>query len=326
MNVLSLKPFIKPGITAFILMLISYLGIWTVNILLLPEFSYSGMALRDNQWPVASHLLVLLLLITINSILLRRFVLHFSIIRTKSFLPVFFFLTFSVVWPEMRTNLFPHFFLTIFLISIELFFGMYRNHRAVEPAFLGSLLIALTSLIHPFYLFIFPILWTGWIILKSMSVKSWLASLTGIAIPWILHNSWFWHKGVELSFSPEFRTLNFSATVTENLSTALLIYIGVLVVTGVISLIGLLSKLLDDSIQTRKNIYILLLILLFTFTFSFLNPTLSQLFLPLTAFLVAVLMAHPFTLRKSLMYPLLFIVFAVVNVLYLLVQHLQLFQ
>jgi len=182
MNVLSLKPFIKPDITTFILMLISYLGIWMVNILLLPEFSYSGMDLRDNRWPVASHLLALLLLITINSILLRRFVLHFSIIRTKSFLPVFFFLTFSVVWPEMRTNLFPHFFLTIFLISIELFFGMYRNHRAVEPAFLGSLLISLTSLIHPFYLLIFPILWIGWIILKSMSVKSLLASFTGIAV------------------------------------------------------------------------------------------------------------------------------------------------
>ena len=132
MNVLPLKPFIKPGFTTFLLMLISYLGIWTANILLLPEFSYTGTTLRDNQWPVALHLLVLLLLIIINSVLLRRFVLHFSIVRTKSFLPVLFFLTFTVVWPDMRTNLFPHFFLTIFLIGLELFFGMYRNHRAVH--------------------------------------------------------------------------------------------------------------------------------------------------------------------------------------------------
>lgn len=326
MNVLSLKPFIKPGITTFILMLISYLGIWMVNILLLPEFSYSGMDLRDNRWPVASHLLALLLLITINSILLRRFVLHFSIIRTKSFLPVFFFLTFSVVWPEMRTNLFPHFFLTIFLISIELFFGMYRNHRAVEPAFLGSLLISLTSLIHPFYLLIFPILWIGWIILKSISVKSLLASFTGIAVPWIFHNSWFWYHGMELGFSPVFQTLNFSTVATEPISKSLLIYISILLFTGIISIIGLLSKLLDDSIQTRKNIYILVLTMLFTIAFSLFNSSLSHLYLPLTAFLVSVLMAHPFTLRKSLLYPLLFIVFSVCNILYLVFQHLQPFQ
>lgn len=325
MKVLSLKPFIKPGITTFILMLVSYLGIWAVNILMLPEFTDAGSALRDNNWPVVYHLTVLFLLITINSILLRRFVLHFSIIRTKSFLPVFFFLTFTAVWSGMRTDLFPHLYLTVFLISLELFFGMYRNRKAVEPAFLGSLLIAVTSLYHPFYLLLLPILWTGWIILKSVSLRSWLASLTGIAIPWIFYNAWYWFQGIEITFSPEFSQLASPGINFSQYTDSFLMYSGTLVVTALFCVLGLFSKLLDDSIQTRKNIYILVLILIFILAFNILYPGTTTLFLPLTAFLTAVIMAHPFTLRKSLLYPLLFILFAAVNIVYLLSQHLQLF-
>ena len=325
MKVISLKPFIKPGIATFILMLVCYLGIWTVNVLLLPEFTNSGVSLRDNDWPVLYHLIALALLITLNSVLLRRFVLHFSIIRTKSFLPVFFFLTFTVVWSGMRTDLFPHIQLTLFLLSLELFFGMYRNRSAVEPAFLGSLLVAVTSLYHPFYLLLFPIIWIGWIILKSMSLRSWLASLTAIAIPWIFYNAWCWHRGIETTISPEFTQLTHPSATIDSLSQSFLIYSGALLFIGIICAIGLFSKLLDDSIQTRKNISLLVITVLFILAFSFFYPQSTRLFQPLTAFLTAVIMAHPFTLRKSLIYSLLFILFTVINLLYLFTQYFQLY-
>ncbi len=325
MKMFSLKPLIKPGITTFILMLVIYLGIWTVNILLLPEFNQPDIAWRHNNWPQLIYLLMLMLLITLNSILIRRFVLHFSLIRTKSFLPVLIFLAFSVVWSGMRTDLFPHLFLTVFLVCIELFLGMYRNRSAVEAAFLGSLLISFTSLYHPLYLIVFPILWLGWSILKSLSLRSWLASLTGMAVPWIFYSAWSWHQGVEITFSPEFSQLSSPAISSAGIPRSLIIYSSVLIFLTIACLFGLFSKLLDDSIQTRKNIYILAITLLFIFTFSTLYPPFSRLFFPLMAFLIAVLMAHPLTLRKSIIYPLIFLLFSAVNILYLIAQHLQLY-
>ena len=50
----------------------------------------------------------------------------------------------------------------------------------------------------------------------------------------------------------------------------------------------------------------------------------AHLFLPLIAFLVAVLLAHPFTLHKSEFFPLLFIFLILINIAYLFTQYFNL--
>jgi hypothetical protein len=321
MEIFSLKPYIKPSLPTLILILSGVLGIWVVHLLILPEYSHSVSSFENFSWPAIYHITALLAITAVNSVLIRRFVLRFAIIRVKSFLPVFFYLTFTTVWAGLRTELFPHVFLTAFIISTEFFFGMFRNRVAVEHAFLTSLIISATSVIEPLYTLIFPLVWIGYVILKSMSLRVWLASVFGLSIPWLLFNSYYWFKGVTTGFSSEILfILQPSLYIPANL-LPLLIYATLTGIIAVIGVGGMFNKIFDDTVQTRKYIYILVMLITIITLFSIFYQPYAHLFLPLIAFLLSVLIAHPFTLSKSDFYPVLFIFFIVLNLLYLVTQY-----
>lgn len=325
MKQLSLKAFIKPGLLAFILMLVSYTGIWITHFLLLPEFAGLRLAILYFNWPMIYPFLFLFLLIVVNSILLQRFVFHNGIIRVKSFLPVFFYLMFTVTWPDLRAGVYPHLFLTVFIISTELFFRMYRNRTSVEPAFIGSLAISIISLAQPVYLIIFPLIWVGLIVLKCISLRVWLATITGISAPWIFFNAFFWSQGIATEPDPVFMKLLAPEFILHKLSLSEMIYTSTSILVVLISLGGLFNKILDDSIQTRKYIHILVMSLFVVVIFMVIFPSFANLFVPLTAFLLSILMAHPFTLLKPAFFPILFTIYGVLNLFYLVSQYLQIF-
>ncbi len=324
MKAISLKAVIKPGIPTLILILILFLAVWTAHLLLLPVFQESADEYGKMQWPLFYHLPALVVLTTLNSILIRRFVLRFAIIRIKSFLPVLLFLIFTTVWSGLRFDLYPHLFLTAFIIATEFFFNMFRNRKAVEHAFLTSFILSLLSLNEPIYIVLFPVIWSGYIILKSMSLRVWLASLSGLAVPWIFFNAWYWFNGIATGLSPVLEQLLYPSFFMPSSFLTLFIYGGV---TGIISLIAIsviLTKIFDDSVQTRKYIYILVVLLVAITLFCVFYQPFAHLFLPLIAFLVAVLLAHPFTLHKSEFFPLLFIFLILINIAYLFTQYFNL--
>lgn len=319
----SLHALIKPGLSTFILLLITYLAIWGGHLLWWPYFSDASSTLLINSgWSPVYHVLALLFLVAINSVLLRRFVLHFSIIRIKSFLPVFLFLVFTATWPELRMDLYAHLFLTAFLLSLEFFFGMFRNRTAVEHSFLGSLIISLLSLAEPLYLFIIPVVWIGFVILKSFSLRTWLASLTGLAIPWIFFNAYFWSKGIFTEVAPELVLLLQPTLYFPVHNPQFLVFIGLISGSVIILLIGLFRKILDDSIQTRKYIYVLFLLMMAIILFLILHQQNAARFLPLLAFFLAILMAHPLSLLKPAVYPILFYCIIALHLFLLISQYL----
>lgn len=295
-----------------------YLISWVLNYIYLPDFqNYTSASFRIQEanplWLTLSisfiTILNILLIIQINS--------KYSIIRTKSFLPVFFFAFFISAWKESHLLWLSHLALSAFLISLMLFLSMYRNRKAVEPAFVGSLLMSLTGLINPVYLFLMPITWIGYIILKCLSTRVFFASLIGFIIPWIYYFSYNLFMGNEMilfenlifEFQPYF--LFSDRAIHEQ------VYIAATVLTLILALVGTYTNMLNDAIQTRKNIHLILLYLVFLIllVLSFAKHALA--FLPFIAFCLAMLLSHPFTLNKSKLYPVLFIVFCLLNVVYM---------
>ncbi|MPM84699.1 hypothetical protein SDC9_131772 [bioreactor metagenome] len=251
----------------------------------------------------------ILLIIQINS--------KYSIIRAKSFLPVFFFALFISVWKETHFLYLSHLALSVFLICLMLFLGMYRNRKAVEPAFIGSFLMSLTGLINPVYLFLIPVSWIGFMILKCFSIKVFFASVIGLIVPWIYYFSYNLYTGNEMHL---FENLFFEFKPYFIFSGRALheqIYIIVIISLLITGLAGIYTNLLNDSIQTRKNINLILVYLVFLIllVISFAKHALSL--LPFIAFCLAMLLSHPFTLNKSKLYPLLFIIFCLVNIAYM---------
>jgi hypothetical protein len=319
----NLKKIIQPNMSLTGMLVLVYLVSWVLNYFNIPDIqNYSSASIRVIQ-PNPLWLTLIIFLITIfNILLIIQINSKYSIIRVKTFLPVFFFALFISAWKESHLLCLSHLALTIFLLSLLLFMGMYRNKKAVEPAFLGSLLISLTGIINPVYLFLLPITWIGFIILKCFSTRVFLASLMGLLIPWLFYFSYQWYTGNEIH---HFDTLIFEFEPTFLLTGRALhekIYIAFVVVSLIISLAGVYTNMLNDSIQTRKNINLILLYLIFLviLVFSFAKHALA--FLPFIAFCFAMLFAHPFSLNKSKFYPLFFIFFCLVNITYMILNYL----
>ena len=314
----TIQQFIRPSMPLSVMFVILYLGSWVLNYFYIPDVSYYSAASHRLLNPNNLWLIISILLFTIiNLLLIAQLNTKFSIIRTRSFIPAFLYALFISAWKESHFLICSHVSLTAFIISLMLFLGMYKNKKAVLPAFWGSMIISLTGILNPVYLFLMPIVWIGFAQLKSFSGRVFLASIMGVLVPWIFYLSYQIYAGNEflifqhlfVEFSPNF--------LFSNLMIHERIYIGTIIVIFIISLFGIYTNLLSDAAQNRKNINFLVLMLIFLLIliFSFAKHALA--FLPMVAFSMAMLLAHPFTLNKSKFFSILFYLFCVINVAYM---------
>lgn len=318
----TIQQFIKPGVPLAVLLVLLYLVSWGLNYFFIPDIQdYNVLDTRlfepNNFWLITSIFLLTVLNLLLIALLNNRF----SIIRERSFLPVFFYALFITSWKESHFLICSHLAVSVFLISLMLFMGMYKNRTAVIPAFWGTLFISLSGILNPAYLFLIPLAWIGFVPLKCFSTRIFLASLTGMLLPWIFYFSYQLYAGNEIVifnalfevFQPGF-FLN-ALTIYEQ------IYILALVLIVVISLFGIYTNLLSESVQNRKNINVLVFMLVFLIALVFIFPKHAPAFLPLIASLIAMLLAHPFTLQKTRFYTFLFFIVIAIHIGYMYINY-----
>lgn len=318
----TIQQFIKPGVPLAVLLVLLYLVSWGLNYFFIPDIQdYNVLDTRlfepNNFWLITSIFLLTVLNLLLIALLNNRF----SIIRERSFLPVFFYALFITSWKESHFLICSHLAVSVFLISLMLFMGMYKNRTAVIPAFWGTLFISLSGILNPAYLFLIPLAWIGFVQLKCFSTRIFLASLMGMLLPWIFYFSYQLYAGNEIVifnalfevFQPGF-FLN-ALTIYEQ------IYILALVLIVVISLFGIYTNLLSESVQNRKNINVLVFMLVFLIALVFIFPKHAPAFLPLIASLIAMLLAHPFTLQKTRFYTFLFFIIIAIHIGYMYINY-----
>jgi len=319
----SLKNLIVPSIPLGVLLVIGFIILWLTayfgarfetspvqsptfanNI---ESFIYPNSFL-SNMLSIAFTLLNAFLLGQINN--------RFTIIRTRTFLPIFTFMLLMSSWNETHQANSSHLVLTIITLSLFYFFSMARDRNASEQAFVGSFLVSVSSLfVNPVILLI-PICWIGFVIFQSFSLRTFLASIFGTLAPWILFISgkYLFQSGINfhqiINLTPNFE-FNISA-----FSFPVLIYIASLIIILIISLIGMFSLSNSDAINTRNKLNFLVLLLLSLLVLSFIFRNQFALFLPLIALIFSLIFSHPFTLKHSNFYGIIFIVFCFVNIAY----------
>lgn len=262
--------------------------------------------------------LVSLLITLFNAFLIVQINNRFTIIRTRSFIPVFIFLTVMSVVTNVHQLPGSHLALTFLLAALFVFFDMFRNRLASEQAFLGSLLVSTGSLfIAPVILFL-PVCWIGFAQFKSLSIRTFLASVIGGLVPWIFYFS------TRLYIETDYQWINFLAADFQtgfNLSELPLIeliYLALMSAYITTGLVGLFSNLHGDSLQSRAYLNFLVMLLMFSFLFSivFINEYLA--FIPFVVMLFSFLLAHPFTLKPNGFYAILFYLLVTTNFIYLI--------
>lgn len=319
----TLKKIITPSLSLSTLLIVASIALWLVvfstTVVDSPVALGSPLSKAVESILPAGLLtsITSLLLTLLNAFLIAQLNNRFTIIRNRTFIPVFVFLMLMSVAGQTHQLPGAHFALTLLLIALFVFFNMFRDKQASEQAFLGSLLIATGSLfIEPILLFL-AVCWMGMIRFGSFSLRTFLASVFGGLVPWILYFV------IRYYFEPDLLWINTLFTGFETGFTLFerpvneLIYLACMTLIIITGLVGLYSNLHGDSIQSRAKLNFLTIILIFSFAFSIVFVNCYAIFIPFTLMAYAVLIAHPLTLKPNGFYAILFIVLVIINLAYL---------
>ncbi len=319
----TLKKIITPSLSLSTLLIVASIALWLVvfstTVVDSPVALGSPLSKAvENILPAGLLTSITSLLLTLlNAFLIAQLNNRFTIIRNRTFIPVFVFLMLMSVAGQTHQLPGAHFALTLMLIALFVFFNMFRDKQASEQAFLGSLLIATGSLfIEPILLFL-AVCWMGMIRFGSFSLRTFLASVFGGLVPWIFYFT------IRYYFEPDLLWINTLFTGFETGFTLFerpvneLIYLACMTLIIITGLVGLYSNLHGDSIQSRAKLNFLTIILIFSFAFSIVFVNCYAIFIPFTLMAYAVLIAHPLTLKPNGFYAILFIVLVIINLAYL---------
>jgi hypothetical protein len=321
----QLKNLIIPSIPFAVLLVISCLIVW------LTAFVGARYSTVSTQYTTISEglqlifspnsLLINLVCIALtlfNAFLLAQINNRFTIIRSRTFLPILIFLLLLGTWNQTHIMIASHISLALFMLALFYFFSMVRDRKASEEAFMGSFLISLSSLMINPLIFIIPVCWIGFMMFQSFSLRTFLASIFGMLSPWILYLSVAYMLQPDLVFSQVFN-LNINSDLSiYSFSKAEIIYTAVVGIIGIMSIFGMYSITIGDAINTRNKLNFLVFLLISTLILAviFRNQFIS--FLPLIALIYSMLISHPLTLKQNNYYGILFLIFCLINIAFVI--------
>jgi len=254
----------------------------------------------------------------LNAFLLGQINNRFTIIRTRTFLPIFIFLLLMGSWNETHVANGSHLALTFIVLAIFYFFGMSRDKKASEQAFMGSFFISISSLLINPLIFLIPVCWIGFGIFQSFSLRTFLASVFGTLAPWVLYLSILYLMHNEINFSTVFHLdFDFSFNISSFSLPQFIYYVSIFIIM-LISLSGMFSISSGDAIHTRNKLNFLLLMLISVFIITLIFRSQYALFLPVIALIYSILISHPFTLKQNNFYGILFIIFCTLNITFVI--------
>jgi hypothetical protein len=318
---ISIKNLVSPSIPQIALLTICCMAIWGLSLYETPHIASgtdspsisNGIQAFTKNYSLFSQFIILAIVI-FNTFLVSQLNTRFTIIRTRTYLPVFIFLLISASWFEKQTLDESHILLTLGNLSLFYFLRMVRNRNSSEEAFMGSFILACGSLlVNPFVLLI-PVCWMGFMIFQSFSFRTFLASVLGTLAPWILYLTAQLSIKGDIDFHDIINIKPVFSIDIFHSSIPTLIYAGGLLIIMSMGLIGLSSLTISDSIQTKNKLNFLILLLFSISILGLLFQDQLKLFLPLLALCYSILIAHPFTLKLNNFYGILFIVFVVWNI------------
>ena len=322
---ISLKNFVVPSIPlavllvglCFIIWMSAYVGTqYTTDTTLNTSVVQSLQSVFSPDSLLSN--LICIALTLLNGFLVAQINNRFTIIRTRTFLPILIFLLLISTWNQTHMMIGSHLALTLFIFALFYFFTMSRDRKASEQAFMGTFLISVSSILINPLIFIIPVCWIGFTIFQSLSLKTFLASLFGAITPWILYTSVLYLIHPDVDFST---LINIYYSIDLSLSTFSLteiiytVSMGIILITG---LIGMYSVSNSDAINTRNKLNFLLFLFVSMIVISFIFSNQIKSFLPIIALVYALLISHPLTLKQNNFYGILFIIFCLINIAFVI--------
>ncbi|MDH6358408.1 hypothetical protein [Parabacteroides sp. PF5-9] len=183
---------------------------------------------------------------------------------------------------------------------IYLLFTSYHNPEAIEKAFNWSLIIGAGSLLWIHLLWFVPLCWIGMFKFRTLTLKTFLASLLGLTtIYWFVLGWCIWQNdftAFTIPFTALFKVRFLSITGIEWMDWASIILILILTITSVLNIV---AHEHDDTLRTRQFLSFLTLFVIWSFGLFFLYEQASEEFLEISCMPMSVLLAHYFTVSRN---------------------------
>lgn len=221
------------------------------------------------------------------------------LIREKTLLPVLFYILLISTnhdFLPLKSTSFGVFFL---ILAIYYLFISYHNTECQRNLFNAGLILAVGSLLWSYILWFFPLLWYGMNKFRSISPRTFLASLLGIIIiSWLLFNYSLWQHDYS-SFAAYDSIFKIRPLSIFGNNFADWLGIGWLIGLTLLSSANIITHEYEDNLRTREFLSYLTVLAISSFILYFLYEQSSEEFLQIACFPSSILIAHFFTVVRN---------------------------
>lgn len=222
------------------------------------------------------------------------------LIREKTLLPFLFY--------ALLTSTNPDFFplkstsIGVFCLILALYqlFTAYHDPEATDKAYNVGLIISVGSLLWIHIIWFFPLFWVGMYNFRTLSIKTFIASLLGIStIYWFVLGWCVWQRDFT-AFTIPFASL-FKIRLLTILSAGIADWVQVIfmAVLTVVASVNILTHEYEDNLRTRQFLSFLITMTIWSFGLFFIYEQSSEEFLEMACVPASILIAHFFTVKRG---------------------------
>ena len=221
------------------------------------------------------------------------------LIREKTLLPVLLYMLFISTHDDfipLRSASFG----TVFLIlSIYFIFKTYHDTENMRDPFNAALSLGIGSLFWVHILCFLPFVWYAQYKFRSLTIRSFLATLLGIGVVYWLVLFYCLPKADYTLYEQLFYSFSFIPLKFVKYEWADWLFILCLMGLTGLSAINIFAHEYEDNLRTREYLFVLILIAFGAFAFHFVYGQSAEEFLMITCVPSSILMAHYFTVVRN---------------------------
>lgn len=298
-----------PG--TFVCILLACLACWVASYINSVGYPVYGEVTAPPLWNAICQMLpgkaftyaIGMLLTLGGAFLLHRANYILVLIREKTLLPFLFYVLFISTNPDFLPLKSTSVGVFCLILAIYQLFSSYHDPTAKDKSYNAALLIGIGSLLWIHIVWFLPLFWLGMYNFRSLSLRTFLASLLGVGTVYWFLLSWCIWFGDFTPFAVPFGTLfRFNLLMPDGIGLFAWLWIIVLAGLTTASAVNIVTHEYEDVLRTRQFLSFLIIMAVYTFALYFLYEQVSEEFLETACIPAAILIAHFFTvMRKRMM-------------------------
>ncbi|MDO4754942.1 MAG: DUF6427 family protein [Parabacteroides sp.] len=241
-----------------------------------------------------------MVLILGGAFLLHRANYVLALIREKTLLPFLFYVLFVSTNPDFFPLKSTSLGVFCLILAIYQLFTSYHDPEARVKAFNASLLIGIGSLLWIHLLWFMPLFWIGMYNFRSLTLRTFLASLLGVlTVYWFLLGWCVWYHDFTPITIPFSKLVNLHFLATDGIVLLNWLSIITIALMTVVASLNIITHEEEDSLRSRQFLSFLIMMSVWAFGLYFLYKEASEEFLEMACVPASILIAHFFTVMRG---------------------------